>query len=112
MQAMTTSHLREHTFFDDPQGYKLALENSMENKLMSGRIIVPFTEHRKSFEHPAPAWGRDKGSGEIFIRCGGCGKCIDLDHQVAANGDVTPSVWHDSPDCGWHVHITLEGWQP
>jgi hypothetical protein len=73
-------------------------------------ILVPFTEVRRSFAEPKPAWGIDKGSGEVFIRCGGCGQCLNLDHEILSDGTVRPSVHHDNPDCGWHVFVTLEGY--
>ncbi len=74
---------------------------------------VPFTLIRKSFVDPTPAWGIDKGDGGVFVRCGQCGKAVDLheQHTIAADGTVSPSVHHDEPGCGWHVHIKLEGWR-
>jgi hypothetical protein len=73
-------------------------------------IEIPFTEYRKSFVEPIPAWGRE-ASGTVFIRCA-CGKCIDLrKHTIAADGTVSPSVWHDSPECDWHVWAKLKDWQ-
>lgn len=73
------------------------------------RIVIPRTDARKSFVDPKPAWGRD-ASGELFIRCGGCGLCMGLGHEIAANGDVSPSLFHDSQECGWHVFGTLQDW--
>lgn len=73
------------------------------------RIQVPFTSVRKSFADPKPAWGKE--GDDTYIRCGGCGQCINLDHTIAPNGDVNPSVHHDDPRCGWHVWVTLVGWK-
>lgn len=74
-------------------------------------IEVPFTEVRKSFVDPSPAWGVDKGDGSIFVRCGDCKKCIGLPHMVDDNGIVSPSVHHDDGEnCQWHVHIKLLDW--
>lgn len=72
------------------------------------RISIPRTEHRKRFIDPKPAWGRD-ATGELFIRCA-CGIVMGLDHEIAENGDVNPSLFHDSPECGWHVMGTLQNW--
>lgn len=72
---------------------------------MSSYISTPYTPMRKSFVDPAPAWGIDKGDGAIFVRCGGCRKCIDLPHEIAADGTVSPSV---ICECGWHVHLQLQ----
>jgi len=69
--------------------------------------IVPFTDLRKSFIEPKPAWGIEKGDGAVFVRCGVCGKCIDLPHSIADDGTVSPSV---VCACGWHVHIKLQNW--
>jgi hypothetical protein len=78
---------------------------------MSGLVIIPRTDLRKSFVPPMPAWGRDT-SGALFIRCA-CGICMGIDdHTVDAAGNVTPSLWHDEPGCGWHVWGQLEGWTP
>lgn len=44
--------------------------------------------------------------------CPTCGKLGTLsDHQIAADGTVTPSVVC-SYDCGFHEWIMLEGWTP
>lgn len=64
---------------------------------------------RKRNVEPMPAWGRSEG-GDVWIRCK-CGTPMSLDHEIAADGTVTPSLWHDTPECGWHVHGKLEGWQ-
>lgn len=76
---------------------------------MDERIRIPRTDTgRKFFVEPMPAWGRD-ASGKLFLRCA-CGKCMGLEHEIAPNGDVNPSLWHDEQDCGWHVWGTLEDW--
>jgi hypothetical protein len=73
-----------------------------------GVVRIPRVAHRRSHEDPKPAWGVDAG-GSLFVRCGGCGVCAGLDHEVAPDGTVAPSLV--CPDCGWHVMATLEGWQ-
>lgn len=69
----------------------------------------------------APAWdlSRDPkfvaehGNGQesvLVLRCD-CGKIIRLlGHTVADDGTLSPSLWHDVPECGWHVMGRLEGW--
>lgn len=76
-----------------------------------------------SFEEPGqPAWdlARDpdlvaqhgEGRSEVLVLRCNCGKIIRLlDHQVAQDGRITPSIWHDIPDCGWHVYGRLDGWE-
>lgn len=75
---------------------------------MSDRVLIPKTDVRKRFVDPKPAWGRDAG-GHLFIRCA-CGICMGLDHEIDAEGNVSPSLWHDDPNCGWHVHGRLLDW--
>jgi hypothetical protein len=65
---------------------------------------------RRSAVLPAPGWGVD-AAGEVWVRCA-CGEVLDLDHAVAADGAVSPSLWHDDPACGWHVSARLEDWRP
>jgi hypothetical protein len=55
-------------------------------------------------------YGGDNDS-VLLLRCD-CGKVIRmLDHRVAEDGTVSPSIWHDIPECGWHVHGILQGWE-
>lgn len=42
--------------------------------------------------------------------CGGTGSLAD--HEIADNGNVTPSVVCMVGDCEFHEYITLENWQP
>jgi hypothetical protein len=49
-------------------------------------------------------------SGVIVLRCN-CGRVIRLlDHAVSADGKVSPSIWHDVPECGWHVWGQFKDW--
>jgi hypothetical protein len=46
----------------------------------------------------------------LLLRCE-CGRIIRiLEHHVATDGMVRPSIWHDVPECGWHVMGQLTGW--
>lgn len=65
---------------------------------------------RRSMAPPMPAWGADE-RGAVWVRCV-CGEVMDLDHEVAADGSVSPSLWHDDPGCGWHVSARLLDWRP
>ena len=48
--------------------------------------------------------------GVVLVRCN-CGLVIRMLGQViAADGTVTPSIWHDVPGCGFHVYGRFEGW--
>jgi len=55
------------------------------------------------------AWTKERG--EVWVRCN-CGKWLALDHDVAGDGAVSPSLVHEYEDggCGWHVHAQLLGW--
>lgn len=68
-------------------------------------------------EFKQPGWCHDpEDQSRIKIRCGGCGFVVGFSdqHQVAPDGTVTPSIFHDSAAggtyCGWHVWGILEGW--
>lgn len=76
------------------------------------RVRIPHDPGpRKSYVAPAPAWGRDL-RGHLFFRCI-CGLCLSLDagHAIGPTGDITPSIHHDDPACGYHIDATLEGWR-
>lgn len=75
---------------------------------MTGRILIPRSEPIIKRCDPAPAWGRDE-RGRLYVRCV-CKLPMKLQHEVPDNGDVSPSLWHDSPECGWHVWATLQDW--
>jgi len=73
------------------------------------RINIPRDDQRKSNVAPSPAWVIDN-LGDVWIRCQ-CGELLALDHDIDADGNVNPSLYHE-PGCGWHVFGTLEGWEP
>lgn len=78
---------------------------------MSGVVQIPRVEKRQRNVEPMPAWGRDAG-GHLWLRCK-CGLPMGLDdHTVAADGTVSPSLWHqdDGHGCGWHVWGRLLDW--
>jgi hypothetical protein len=45
-----------------------------------------------------------------IIACADCGEESILDHDIAPDGTITPSV--ECPACKWHVHGRLIGWTP
>lgn len=44
----------------------------------------------------------------VFVKCPGCGIEAKLDHDVADDGKVSPSL--DCPSCDFHTYVVLEGW--
>lgn len=65
-------------------------------------------------DQPKPRWWPD-ANGDPLIRCGECGGMSGLQHEIAADGTVSPSIWHDvkykgKQFCNWHVFGKLEGW--
>ncbi len=59
-----------------------------------------------------PVWWR-ADDGSILITCGGCGIVTGLPGwDIAADGTVTPSIWHNEPQCGWHIWARLLDWAP
>lgn len=78
--------------------------------VVDGVVLIPRDPNnaRKRNVEPMPAWGRNEHG--VWIRCR-CGLPMSIDHEIAADGAVTPSLWHDVPECGWHIHGKLEDWQ-
>jgi hypothetical protein len=50
-------------------------------------------------------------SQRVTVWCGACGRSATIDHDIAADGTVTPSLMCPYDGCGWHVFARLEGWQ-
>lgn len=77
------------------------------------RRVAGFTE---SDTAEPPVWwaGKDTfGNRCVLLTCGGCGVAVHLSGwTVADDGTVSPSVWHNEPQCGWHVFIRLLDWDP
>jgi hypothetical protein len=44
----------------------------------------------------------------VFVTCPGCGIEGRLDHDVAADGKVSPSL--DCPSCEFHAFVVLADW--
>jgi hypothetical protein len=71
-------------------------------KFVLGKNGVP-NEYRKQYEHDL-AFATCPNGHECRIN----GKV----HTIEANGDLNPSYVCPVKDCGFHVFVTLEGWQP
>lgn len=69
---------------------------------------------------PGDTWLTDPGvwrgatrDGErtATMSCPECGEVASLsNHEIAPNGDVSPSVVCPHEGCGFHRYVTLEGW--
>ncbi len=57
--------------------------------------------------------GRLDGKRTATVSCPECGRACSLSqHEIDAEGNVSPSVVCPYDDCDWHVWIRLEGWKP
>jgi hypothetical protein len=50
--------------------------------------------------------------GRVVVACPTCGTAACLDHQIAADGAVTPSVECAVLRCGFHEQVRLLDWKP
>ncbi len=46
------------------------------------------------------------------VGCPTCGQSSALDHEIAADGTVTPSLVCARSGCKFHDHVKLVGWEP
>jgi hypothetical protein len=46
----------------------------------------------------------------VFVACPCCGTAAELDHEITADGAVTPSVECPVIGCAFHDMVRLEGW--
>jgi uncharacterized Zn finger protein len=44
----------------------------------------------------------------VWVKCPGCGEEFRLDHEVSAEGIVSPSL--DCPVCPHHAYVQLGDW--
>lgn len=70
-------------------------------------VDIKKVESMESSPEINPAWGIDKESKRIFIRCGICKKILALSHIhfIDGSGAITPMMTHT--ECGWHVSARL-----
>ena len=85
-------------------------------------ITIPKHEGQLFDDSPGPWWHpasksldadgrlREKPELSAWVACPN-GHLADLDHTIAADGTVSPSVVCPEGGCGWHEHVQLEGWQ-
>jgi hypothetical protein len=83
---------------------------------VNARRVKGFDEAEESLEQSKnPVWWFTCDSNweqVVAVTCGGCGMTLTLDGwNIADNGDVTPSIQHSLPACGWHVFLHLDGWE-
>ena len=57
-------------------------------------------------EIPSSDWS--KMGGVVYLVCPGCGARVALNHDVADDGKITPSL--DCPSCEFHDYARLLGW--
>lgn len=52
----------------------------------------------------------NKGTENVFVKCPGCGQEYRLEHDVSAEGVISPSLECPSDDCTFHDTVILVGW--
>lgn len=68
-------------------------------------------ELQKHSECAKGTWWWTTGHKSPTISCPGCQKLGSLDHFVAEDGTITPSVvCPREPGCGFHDNVKLVGW--
>ncbi len=70
---------------------------------------VDFHRHKDGRQPPKGSWAK-WGEHGVVLACPKCGGVSMLDHEVDAEGVVTPSIVH--VPCGWHGFGRLVGWTP
>lgn len=57
--------------------------------------------------------GTRDGRRTATVSCPDCGRSASLsDHEIRADGTVTPSLVCPFDDCDFHAWVKLEGWRP
>lgn len=57
--------------------------------------------------------GKADGRFTATMSCPKCGRPASLFwHEIAANGDVSPSLVCPHDGCDYHAYVTLDGWKP
>lgn len=47
---------------------------------------------------------------KAWVHCPRCDRRSALDHDIGADGKVSPSLVCPYDDCDFHDYVTLEGW--
>jgi hypothetical protein len=55
-------------------------------------------------------WCHQFDDRSVLVRCPGCGQIATLDHDVADDGTVTPSLVCPVEGCNFHEFVRLDGW--
>jgi hypothetical protein len=67
-------------------------------------------EHSTSTTEFAPLSWRLVGSDDqVMVKCAK-GHLASLDHEIAADGTVTPSLGCPTEGCDWHEMVRLKDW--
>lgn len=83
---------------------------------MSSVVVLPRAEKRGEAR-----WGergswfpvtKSSGRRSAIIVCPGCGRAQSLDHEIAVDGTVTPSLQCAFDSCAFHEWVRLDGWEP
>lgn len=69
-------------------------------------IVLPYSPEGD----PSGSWRH--GLGGAVVTCPGCQEERALDHDVAADGTVTPSLDCPTKGCSFHDHVQLANWPP
>lgn len=76
----------------------------------NGDTVYVFTTDWRDSQPLAKGQWRLWG-GNIMARCPECGEIYLLDHEVASDGTVTPSLECPTEGCSFHEMIKLDGWK-
>lgn len=60
--------------------------------------------------HGRGTWRPVRGGFSARLTCPSCGLDAELDHTIAKDGAVTPSVQCPAEGCSFHEHVRLLGW--
>lgn len=70
-------------------------------------------EYPKDPNLPPGTWNLwTTGKRRVLFSCPKCGQTGLLNHEIADDGTVTPSVQCPKTGCGFHEMIRLSGWSP
>ena len=76
-------------------------------------VLTPATlEERRHLVLPPGKYAPLMADGKLTARvaCPLCGLTAILDHEIAADGTVTPSLLCSQAGCGFHEMVVLEAW--
>lgn len=56
-------------------------------------------------------WRVGIGGQSVYVVCPECKMSYAIDHDIADNGELSPSLMCPTKGCGWHVTARLRGWR-